>query len=302
MNWYFRHEGSVSGPVPHLALERYLLLGRIEIEDEVSLDQNQWQKIRDVPEFAKTIARIVEFEHSQQEVIEQIVHDQEMAGQALPLAAVPAPTAAPAEVRVESGSESATGAAAEVNSIEEDAAIREKLKTGELIDLESARARLFTPVEKEDKGLKGYLLLATIVVLALFAVYFYRPVNPIQIGIVPECKKKPAPEVNWKSCDKGGEWLNGAKLSHANLEGVKFNSAQLENADLDNATLANADLNFANLKGANLEGADLSGADLRDADLTAAKLTGANLTGARLERTIMPDGKHCAEGSLGRCN
>ena len=60
------------------------------------------------------------------------------------------------------------------------------------------------------------------------------------------------------------------------------------------------------MNGADLTGADLSGADLTDANLDDAILTGANIEGAtfrytRLSRTFWPNGRVCAQGSVGRC-
>lgn len=103
---------------------------------------------------------------------------------------------------------------------------------------------------------------------------------------------------------------------------AKCAGANLEGRDLRGVNLRRADLRGANLRGANLAGADLgnadfSGADMRFTNLGGAalfgtKMVGANLTGAGLRfqdlrsdtdvsRALMPDGKMCADGSLGDC-
>jgi len=85
--------------------------------------------------------------------------------------------------------------------------------------------------------------------------------------------------------------LGGAKLYRTNLSGANLSEARLDGADLREADLSDADLLRADLSEANLAGANLSGANLND-----AKLSGANLSGA-----TWPDGKVCAEGSIGEC-
>jgi uncharacterized protein YjbI with pentapeptide repeats len=53
---------------------------------------------------------------------------------------------------------------------------------------------------------------------------------------------------------------------------------------------------------ANLWNANLSGANLTDANLSYANLTDADLTYADLYGAMWPDGRVCAEGSMGACN
>jgi len=81
--------------------------------------------------------------------------------------------------------------------------------------------------------------------------------------------------------------LEGANLSHANLQ-----KAFLWGANLQEANLFHANLQKANLGGANLQGADLTGAKLQGAHLLGAKLQGADLdrtelTGAFLNGVLL---------------
>lgn len=98
-------------------------------------------------------------------------------------------------------------------------------------------------------------------------------------------------------------YLEGIKLSRANLQDKRFVGADLEDnylvgadlqdIDLSEANLKNADLSKANLRGAylyltnlsraNLQNADLSNACLWKANLTKADLQSANLSGADLQ-------------------
>ncbi len=48
--WYVRHGKEVHGPFPAGLVSRYILLGRVREEDEVSTDRKRWQCVADVPE------------------------------------------------------------------------------------------------------------------------------------------------------------------------------------------------------------------------------------------------------------
>jgi uncharacterized protein YjbI with pentapeptide repeats len=115
-----------------------------------------------------------------------------------------------------------------------------------------------------------------------------------------------APGVNWRDSSMVQMRLDGANLQGANLSGSILQLANLKGANLMLANLKGAHLHAVNLRGSNLTMANLSGANLLDADLT-----GANLLGANLQKTILiqakfsgatwPDGRVCAEGSVGEC-
>lgn len=109
----------------------------------------------------------------------------------------------------------------------------------------------------------------------------------------------------------GDKNLTGAKLEKVNLKdkdlsGRNFSKADLEKANLHGANLSNcnfegADLEEVNLSGANLTNANFKNADLEEANLKGANIKGANFKGAELEFATWPDGKTCAEDSLGAC-
>jgi len=48
--WYTRRGKEIRGPFPAGLVTRYILLGRIRQDDELSVDQLSWQKVSDVPE------------------------------------------------------------------------------------------------------------------------------------------------------------------------------------------------------------------------------------------------------------
>lgn len=110
---------------------------------------------------------------------------------------------------------------------------------------------------------------------------------------------------------EGADW-SGAILRDANLEGVGFYGLygpyhQRPPTHPFAAATGGALLNHADLRGANLRDAHLTHSDLRAADLRGADLTHASmpypedLQDAQLSGAIGPDGRRCAEGSVGRC-
>lgn len=48
--WYTRRDKEVRGPFPAGLITRYILLGRIIEEDELSVDQVSWQSVSEMPE------------------------------------------------------------------------------------------------------------------------------------------------------------------------------------------------------------------------------------------------------------
>ena len=115
-----------------------------------------------------------------------------------------------------------------------------------------------------------------------------------------------APGVDWRESSMAQIRLDDANLQGANLSRSIMHLSNLSGANLMLANLQGTHLHAANMRGTNLTMANLEGARLLDADLS-----GANLLGARLEKTILiqaqfggatwPDGRVCAQGSVGEC-
>ncbi len=88
-----------------------------------------------------------------------------------------------------------------------------------------------------------------------------------------------------------GTRLRGADLAYADLSGAFFGYSDLQGARLTGANLQRSDFAYANLRAA-----DLSYADLRD-----AILGGADLEGARFDHALWLDGRRCLPRSVGTC-
>jgi uncharacterized protein YjbI with pentapeptide repeats len=83
--------------------------------------------------------------------------------------------------------------------------------------------------------------------------------------------------------DVSSAFLQGLRLSHANLLRSDFSSADIRNGELAGCDFTLANLNSANLRNAMLDHALLVDANVQDADLTGASLIGVNLTGTNLD-------------------
>jgi len=83
--------------------------------------------------------------------------------------------------------------------------------------------------------------------------------------------------------DVSAAFLQGLRLTRANLLRADFSAADLRCSDLERADFTLANLHSANLRGSHLEYVGFSQTDLGDADLNGSNLTGAQLAGATLD-------------------
>ncbi|MDP1708227.1 MAG: pentapeptide repeat-containing protein [Gammaproteobacteria bacterium] len=158
------------------------------------------------------------------------------------------------------------------------------------------------------------VLLVVMVAITLGALMYLTPRGQLPIAV--RCDAPPAPQVNWNNCALQGAQLEGRDMRAGKMRNTNFTGANLRGALLAASDLAYSNLSLANLSYANLERADLMGAALRNADLSSSNLqhanlsysdlTGANLGGAdishaKLDHAIWFDGGLCGTGSLGRC-
>ncbi len=286
--WYVKHEGEVLGPFPSGAVRRSLLLGRIVPADEVSFNGKDWQPASSVPEVVPPeMRKILEEGDDAALKIGRMRED------------------------MRSGNERRT---AESDAIykqrrkgerrAEEAGVTSKRRTSRLALLRKRKQRL--PLRPA--------LISTLLIVLIIGFGLYRGVPPE--APVAECKKPPAPGINWQNCRLDGVQYasadltsanaTGALLRGANLNGALFTDAHLEYTDFSGADLSYAQLNRAHMKGANLQNADLTNARFTGADLSFAILRGAKPGGVMLERTkldhtIWFDGDSCLVGSLGVC-
>lgn len=288
--WYTRNKHGTKGPFTTGMVQRFILIGRLNMDDEVSNDKRDWKVI-------KTESMVIpdEMRHLRTE------DDHERLLQA----------------RLREDERSKDRRREELGEFQGRRKKTDRRKSEGVITRVHRKIRnnvqdSAVPVTRNIvPGLFSIILIIGLIAAGIYI--FAEQEKPVQVST---CSAVPAPGVNWNNCQLegaqlSGKNLRGAKLKNMNLTGANLTAAQLSEADLaytnlSIATLAAADLQKTVFKGANLRGADLSnanlsGADLSHADLRGANIKGANFSNAILYRTIWIDGRQCLPGSVGEC-
>jgi hypothetical protein len=277
--WYVRRERVVSGPFPNRVVANHVLLGRFDPSDEVSMDQLEWQPLMTVR--ALLPAELLELQTEIDPERKQWLEERLKAAHRW------------ADERTHHDRrlhENASGPRGE-----------ERRKTNVSPDV-LALPHLHPELERWPgrwRYLGAIIVISVLVLLVTLGLFFYQPVNPFKVGVVPEqpqCQQTAVPRVNWSGCDKQEIRLRGADLSGSNLSYANFSRADLSGSRFKRAALLGANFNHANLNDADLDGADLSYSDLRGASLVSA-----SFKGAVLDHAIWQDGRECAVGSRGQC-
>lgn len=281
--WYVRRGTLVQGPFPRGLVVRYVVLGRIGDDAELSVDLETWLPLAEVSELmpeavAENGDRLIALRRWENERI--------------------------ADRRRESSDEPIDDQRGEDRRVQADSVPRPVLRHDDPVLLLARRQRLRCATAA----------LALVVLLAMgLALIFYRAPPP---PAVVDCTSPAQAGVVWNSCD-----LAGRMLARSDLAGARMNSVSLAGADLREARLVGVDLAFSNLnfadlrkadlggtrlmgaslRGAELDGARFDGADLSYADLRGARMGDVSLRGARLDSALWVDGTTCAAGSIGAC-
>ncbi|MCW8920939.1 MAG: pentapeptide repeat-containing protein [Sedimenticola sp.] len=287
--WFIRHENQVKGPYPSGSVRRFVLLGRVLMQDQVSPDRKSWQQVSDVPDVVPPEVRKALIEGDSEKLIASRMREDERNGR---------------ERRVSA----------------DDAEFKKRRKgerrQAELEIMQHHREAKTDLLERQQKRPFPIVGAGVVTVLVLLVVGLGIYLGAPESISDPDCAAKPSPGVNWRNCKLDGMQLDAAELDgvllnngsvrRANMTGSKLNNGDLQYVDLSDTDLSYAELKRASLKGATLRNTDLSYADLTGTDLSFADLTGANLGGAKLEQAnlsnvIWIDGAVCLAGSVGVC-
>ncbi len=289
--WYYRKNGKVKGPFAAGLLSRYILLGRLALDDEVSHDKQTWRVVKSTREL---IPDVMKGDMNDPFVRERLKAARRWADERYR-----------GERRYseeeQAGADRQAGDRRHVESEEEIAYRQHRNK------------RLGIGVRGENTVLGWLLLIASLIAIGYAGYFAYthqsedKPVD---------CNSAPAEGVNWRNCAMQGlnlqainvskSELNNANFTGADLKGARlsdsdasytnFSLARLTGADFRNTMLLGANFRNASLRDADFSGADLSFANLADADITNIKLENANLS-----KAIWVDGQPCLQGSVGGC-
>ena len=277
--WYVRKNGRIQGPFPNQLISSYLILGRIDLECEISQDQANWAPVKN---FRALVPDVV------------LNAGTPEGARALMLA------------RVREDERSARG--------EADASVERRAEEDQAIKLhrqlrDDIRNDYHSRFQSNWRYWVPILVVATGIILAFV---FYRPAPVISA----DCSASAQPGVDWSGCNKQGVVLSVRDLTGSLWAAGRFNEANFMGSKLDNSDLSYANFTRANfqrasmqrvyLKGAvldqaDLQGANLAGSDLSYAELTGALLTDAKLNGARFDHAIWVNGEVCLAGSVGEC-
>ncbi len=275
--WFIRQQDQISGPFIAAQISRYLLLGRIKPEDEISQDKEHWLPVS-----------------SQRDLYPDVLRTRLVNKDALLLARIQA------DERMHDTKQS-------------EKERRRKEPSAMMIHRKHQRSIDPRQQAKLNKLKKPYVSLLLLFLVLIFAAYTTRS-NLSQAN--NDCQAAPNPSVNWRNCklpsmqleniNMGNAELADTVMSHASFIGSDLSSANFSYAIVDNSDFSYADLSNARFVGANLKNsefnyADLTRANLSYADLTNVKLAGADISSARFDHAIWMDGIKCAPDSVGQC-
>jgi len=292
--WYTRRGEVVQGPFPAGQITRYIILGRVLLTDEVSVDQKVWVPLNQVPEMIPELLQSDTGDPALRQRLEAAKRWEDERGR-------------------DRRQDEAAAVAASQRSGED----RRKQTGPGVRRLRGERPdRLGEHLaERRRYRLLSALIAVGVLLFLGLMVVVYQPATQVS-GVGLECAQQARPGVNWSNCSFDGRGfaradLTGARMSNMRLSRADFSAALLDEADLSysemavarlrDASLNGAVLIGASLRGADLAGAQLVGANLSYADLLGADLTGTNLRAATLDNAIWTDGRVCAPGSVGRC-
>lgn len=263
--WYLKQHDKIQGPFPESLICRFIILGRIGENDEVSQDGSYWRSADEVPELASGVRNLLQMSSRSQAADPEWSEERAKAVlRWLDDRKSPDPRARKPAEDVPSGPNQRTGQER-----------RQAPETAEQHIYREWRGE-FDAWLRQYRKRYGFVwaVLGSFVLIATLFTLFYQPVNPIKMGLeihASNCESPAIKGVNWSGCIK------------------------------DDTLLVGADLNGAELVGTSLQRTNLSHADLRHANLTQARLDNADLTGARLGEAIWTDGRICAADSVGQC-
>lgn len=310
--WYTRRDEKIRGPFPPGLITRFIVLGRLQLTDEISADQIRWQPVKDIPDLIPDPLKSDPTDPELQEYL-RVARRRE-------------------DERASGNRRRGEGAGHDERRRRED---RRQDEPDELVHHREIKTNLIKErqLPADRLRVRFVVVLITVVFAAIGAAFWFMPQAP---ALRLQCDMPAGPKVNWSNCKFEGIILTGvelagAHLGNANLSGAQLQSANLSGGHLSYANFARADLTRANLmqatltgivlrnailtevnlsganlsyailQGANLSRADLSNTDFSNADLTGAILEGAKLDNANFVNAIWFDRSVCGAGSVGKC-
>lgn len=277
----------MKGPFLQAQITRNILLGRLQLDDELSLDEQQWQQVA-----------------MHKELYPDVLQGHPVDSKAVELARIQVDERVADQRHAKQNMEQERRRSKERRAVEPDAVLVHRRHRKE-ID-EACKNSIKRP---QMPFLSVLLIVIAIAGLGLM-------LKPANQGSSADCELPPNAKVNWSNCtfiNLNVENQNlelaqftDAILNESNLLGANFSGADMAYAEITKSDFSYANLENARLIGANLHSSDFRYANLKNADLSFADLrnvllAGADLTNAKLDNTIWIDGRMCRKGSMGAC-
>ncbi len=285
--WFVRRNGEIKGPFLSAQITRNILLGRLLPDDQLSVDERNWQSVANHQELYPDV------------MLENPVNENKLEN---------------AKVQVdERVSEKRQQ---KENMAEERRRTRERRGNESEMMLEHRQNRKELSDIYKNKHKRPKLPTFSIALLVIVIIVFGFILNPQQQKSLVDCSVPASKGVDWKNCHFINLNAENQNLESAILTDAIFNESVLLGANLTAADMAYAEINKSDLSYANLEDARMIGtslkqtdlryanmknADLSYADLSGALLAGANMKNTKFDNTIWSDGKVCKKGSIGSC-
>lgn len=289
--WYIREKEGIKGPFTLGMMNRFILIGRLKMDAEISRDKHDWSLVNNTQAVIPKEMQHVRTEQDHERLLQAQLREDERS-----------------KDRRREKLDEFNGRRKKTDRRQSEGVIsRVHRQTREKILNQKPPAVTST--------ISVIFIIGIITGLVALGAYLYSQTgkDPVRRA---DCNALPEKGVNWNNCQMEGRQLIEAVLENsklrnvnmlgANLAGAKLAGADLIYANLSIVSLVRADLKNAVLKAVNLRGANLSyavfaGADLSYADLRGAQIIGVDFTGADLSRAIWVDGYECKAGSIGMC-
>jgi len=280
--WYIKNGTAIQGPFPNQLITSYLILGRVDLDTEISQDQEHWAPIKNYKALVPEVVLNANTTEGAKELMLARVREDERSSQAGDF---------------------------------EDTELERRDNEDQVVKLhrqlrDDVLKRYRT---KPELNVRNLTIIITIFIVLLLSILVLRTENEESQA---DCSSNPQQGVNWSHCNKQGQNLSGLDLSASHFENTRFSNADFSRARLDKSNFSYADLSQSLmqqssmreakmvgviLRQANLQGADLTNADLSYAELEGAILEDSVLQGVRLDNAIWINGKTCLPGSTGVC-
>lgn len=285
--WFVRRDNVVKGPFLQAQITRNILLGRLLPDDELSLDEHQWQQVA-----------------MHKELHPDVLQKNPVDNKAVDVARIQVDERVADQRRAKQNMEQERRRTRERRATESEAVLVHRQHRKEIDDA----------CKNSIKRPKMPFLSVLLIVIAITGLgLMLKPENQSSSA---DCALPPSTKVNWSNCtfinlnveNQNLQFalltdaiLNESNLLGTNLSGADMAYAEITKSDFSYANLENARLIGANLQSSDLRYANLKNSDLSFADLSNVLLAGANLSNAKFDNTIWIDGRICKKGSIGTC-